>query len=30
MSKKHKGANQNQVHEDYTFENFKYEPILRT
>ena len=30
MSKKHKGGNQNEVHEAKTFENLKYEPILRT
>ena len=29
-NKKHKGQNQNQVHEAKTFENLKYEPILRT
>ena len=26
----HKGENQNQVHEVKTFENLKYEPVLRT
>ena len=30
MSKKTQGVNQNQVHEAKTFENLKYEPILKT
>ena len=30
VQNKHKGGNQNKVHEAKTVENIKYEPILRT